>query len=173
MDIDRALAGLDRIKPHVRKWWTTGSEIQQMMHDKGAGIMQSYDGRALLLVDDGAPIEIKRNQAKLLWSYWVITKGSPNLRDAQKFVEFATRADRQTAFVQLFPAGPSNLNAYKTILDNVARRLASYPDYMTSRFQKMASGTPKLNPTACRMLSGSFSAGMSGYFARPNASISP
>lgn len=28
MDIDRIFASLDKIKPHVRKWWGTGSEIQ-------------------------------------------------------------------------------------------------------------------------------------------------
>ncbi|MER9134564.1 ABC transporter substrate-binding protein [Mesorhizobium sp. M0768] len=132
MDIDRAFASLDKIKPHVRKWWTTGSEIQQMMHDKAADIMQAYDGRALILVDEGAPIEINRNQAKLMWSYWVITKGGPNVQNAQRFVEFATRADRQAAFAQLFPSGPSNLNAYKTIPEKVARNLASYPEYMAN-----------------------------------------
>ncbi|RWD96179.1 MAG: ABC transporter substrate-binding protein, partial [Mesorhizobium sp.] len=34
MDIDRLFKSLDRIKPDIRKWWGTGSEIQQMMHDK-------------------------------------------------------------------------------------------------------------------------------------------
>lgn len=29
MDIDRIFASLDKIKPHIRKWWGTGSEIQQ------------------------------------------------------------------------------------------------------------------------------------------------
>ena len=132
MDIDRIFASLDKIKPHVRKWWATGSEIQQMMHDQVADIMNSYDGRAGLLIDQGAPIEINRNQAKLNWDYWAIPKGSPNAANAQKFIEFATRADRQAAFAQLIPYGPSNLNAYKLMPEEVGRRLASHPDYMAS-----------------------------------------
>ncbi|MER9362721.1 ABC transporter substrate-binding protein [Mesorhizobium sp. M0500] len=132
MDIDRIFASLDKIKPHIRKWWGSGSEIQQMLHDKAVDIAQSYDGRALFLVDQGAPTEINRNQAKLQWDCWVIPKGGSNSQEAQKFIEFATRADRQAAFSRLFPEGPSNRNAFKLIPDQVARKLPTHPDYMSS-----------------------------------------
>jgi putative spermidine/putrescine transport system substrate-binding protein len=132
MDIDRVFASLDKIKPHIRKWWSSGSEIQQMLHDKVVDIAQSYDGRALLLIDQGAPTEINRNQAKLQWDYWVIPKGSPNAKAAQKFIEFATRAERQAAFCQLFPEGPSNGNAFKLLPEKVARKLPTHPDYIKS-----------------------------------------
>ncbi|TIX46488.1 MAG: ABC transporter substrate-binding protein [Mesorhizobium sp.] len=132
MDIDRIFASLDKIKPHIRKWWGSGSEIQQMLHDKAVDIAQSYDGRALLLVDQGAPIEINRNQAKLQWDCWVIPKGTPKAKTAQRFIEFATRADRQAAFAQLFPEGPSNRNAFKLIPEKLARKLPTHPDYMST-----------------------------------------
>lgn len=132
MDIDRVFASLDRIKPHVRKWWASGSEIQQIMRDKVADLMNAYDGRASLLIDQGAPIEINRKQAKMTWNYWGIPKGSPNAQNAQMFIEFATRADRQAAFAQLMPYGPGNLNAYKLIPEKIGHKLASHPDYMAS-----------------------------------------
>ncbi|MFQ3459531.1 ABC transporter substrate-binding protein [Bradyrhizobium sp. UFLA01-814] len=132
MDIDRIFASLDKIKPHIRKWWTNGSMIQQMMHDKEVDLANSYDGRANLLIEQGAPLQINRKQAKLNWDYWAIPKGSPNAKNAQKFIEFATRADRQAAFAQLIPYGPSNLRAYKLISEERGRKLASYPDYMAS-----------------------------------------
>ncbi|MFK4495983.1 putative spermidine/putrescine transport system substrate-binding protein [Bradyrhizobium japonicum] len=132
MSIDRIFASLDRIKPHIRKWWVSGSEIQQIMHDKVADLGNSYDGRASLLIDKGAPIEINRNNAKLAWNYWAIPKGSPNAQSAQRFIEFATRAERQAAFAQRVPYGPSNLNAYKLLPENVGRKLASHPEYMAS-----------------------------------------
>ncbi|WFU31382.1 ABC transporter substrate-binding protein [Bradyrhizobium brasilense] len=132
MDIDHIFASLDKIKPHIRKWWFQASEIQQMMYDKAADVMNSPDGRATLLVDQGAPIEINRNQAKLSWLNWVIPKGTPNAKNAQKFIEFATRADRQAALSQLIAYGPSNRNALKLIPDKVVRKLATYPDYMAS-----------------------------------------
>lgn len=130
MDVERIFASLERIKPHVRKWWTSGSEIQQILRDKATDLTHSYDGRALLAINERAPLEINRNQSKLNWSYWAIPKGSPNLQNAQKFIEFASRADRQSAFVKLFPQGPSNSNAFKDIPDALARKLCTYPEYV-------------------------------------------
>lgn len=128
LDIDRIFASLDKIKPHIRKWWTSGSEIYQLMHDKAVELTNTYDGRLNLLLDEGAPLTINRNQAKLAWQYWTIPKGCPNAANAQKFIEFTSRADRQAAFAQLIPYGPSNLNAFKLLPDSLARRLASHPD---------------------------------------------
>lgn len=130
MDINRIFSSLDNIKPHIRKWWASGSEIQQLLRDKVVDLAQTFDARAQLLIDQGAPLEINREQAKLYWNYWVIPKGSPNLQNAQKFIEFATRADRQAARARLIPYGPSNLNAYKLMPDELGRKLASHPDNM-------------------------------------------
>ncbi|UVK48689.1 ABC transporter substrate-binding protein (plasmid) [Mesorhizobium sp. AR07] len=134
MDIERVFASLDKIKPHIRKWWTGGSEILQIMRDNAADIVQSYDARALSLIDEGAPIEISRNQAKLTTDYWCIPKGSPNAQNAQKFIELTSRAERQAAFAELIANAPTNKNAYKTIPENVGRKLASHPDYAASSF---------------------------------------
>ncbi|AVA24248.1 ABC transporter substrate-binding protein [Rhizobium sp. NXC24] len=146
MDIDRVFASLDKIKPHIRKWWTSGSEILQIMRDNAADIVQSYDGRALSLIDEGAPIEINRNEAMLMTDYWCIPKGSPNSENAQKFVEFTGRADRQAAFAQLFPQAPTNKNAFKTIPDNLARKLASHPDYAASSFALQSKWYAEIGP---------------------------
>lgn len=132
MDLDRAFASLDRIKPHIRKWWTTGSEVQQLMHDKAVDLAQSYDGRALSLIEQGAPLEVNRNQQKMVFESWGIPKGSPNVNNAQKFIEFITRADRQAAFSKLIPFGPANQNALKLLPEESARKFASHPDYLKS-----------------------------------------
>lgn len=132
MDIDRVFVSLDKIKPHIRKWWESGSEIQQMMHDKVVDLAQSYDGRALSLVNEGAPIEINRNQSKLSWESWGIPKGSPNTQNAQRYIEFITRADRVAAFAQLMPYGPANRNAFKLLPEQLGRKFASHPAYLTS-----------------------------------------
>lgn len=134
MDIDRIFASLEKIKPHIRKWWTGGAEILQIMRDGVADLVQSADGRALSLIDQGDPFEINRNQAKLNWDYWVVPRGSPNAQNAQKFIAFTSRADRQAAFAQLFAQSPSNRRAYEMIPEKVARKLAAYPDYMKTSF---------------------------------------
>ncbi|MET4222576.1 putative spermidine/putrescine transport system substrate-binding protein [Bradyrhizobium sp. LB14.3] len=138
IDADRAFASLDKIKPHIRKWWGNGSEILQIMRDGVADLAECFDGRAVFLIDQGAPIEINRNEAKLYWDYLVIPKGSPNAENAQKFIEFTLRSDRQAAFAQLYPQAPSNRNAYKHLPETVGRKLCTYPEYMaTSYFQNI------------------------------------
>lgn len=146
MDITRVFASLDKIKPHIRKWWSAGSEIQQIMRDKVGDVVMSYYGRAGLLVDQGAPVEINRNQVILDVTYWIIPKGSPNATNAQKFLAFTARADRQAAFAQLFPLGPSNLNAYKLLPDKVGRKLASHPDYIANLIPKNMAWYAEIGP---------------------------
>lgn len=130
MDINRIFASLDKIKPHIRRWYATGSEIQQIMRDGAADIMSSYDGRAQALIDQGAPLEINRNQAKLIGDFWAIPKGGPNVKSAQKFIEFASRADRQAAFSKRIAYGPTNINAFKLLPQELGLKLASHPDYL-------------------------------------------
>ncbi|MER9083112.1 ABC transporter substrate-binding protein [Mesorhizobium sp. M0895] len=146
MDIDRVFASLDRIKPHVRKWWDSGSEILQIMRDNVADIAQSYDGRMVSLMGEGKPIEVNRNLQKLTLDYYYIPKGSPNAQNAQRYIEFATRADRQAALAQLFPVGPSNRNAYKLIPEDAARKLATYPEYMTNSYAINAEWYAEIGP---------------------------
>lgn len=130
MDIDRIFSSLDKIKSHIRRWYATGSEIQQILRDGAAEIMSSYDGRAQALIDQGAPLEINRNQAKLIADFWGIPKGGANVKSAQKFIEFASRADRQAAFAKLIAYGPTNVNAFRLLPQDLARKLASHPDYL-------------------------------------------
>ncbi|MGY4183153.1 spermidine/putrescine-binding protein [Bradyrhizobium sp. USDA 4518] len=81
---------------------------------------------------DNALIEINRKQSKLTWDYRVIPKGSPNAQNAQKFIEFATHAERQAALAQIWLEGPTNRNAFKLLSENVAGKVPSRSDYMTS-----------------------------------------
>ncbi|PDT64026.1 ABC transporter [Bradyrhizobium ottawaense] len=134
MDVDRVFASLDKIKPHIRKWWTTGAEILQIMRDDVADLGLSYDGRANSLVDSGAPIEISRKQVKLNWDHWYIPKGSPNAESAQKFIASTARPDRQAVFAKLIAQSPSNRNAYKMISEEVARKLATNPAYAANSY---------------------------------------
>ncbi|WP_283805584.1 extracellular solute-binding protein [Bradyrhizobium tropiciagri] len=66
------------------------------------------------------------------WDHWAIPKGSPSAQKAQRFIEFATRAERQAAFAQIYPEGPTNRNAFRLLSEQLARKLPSHPHYMAS-----------------------------------------
>ncbi|KWV55292.1 ABC transporter [Rhizobium altiplani] len=146
MDVDRVFASLDKIKPHIRKWWTSGSEVLQIMRDDVADIAQSYDGRAISLVDAGEPIEINRNQAKLMWDMLAIPKGGPNVELAQKFIASTARPDRQATWAKLFAQSPSNSKAYSLLSDKTARKLATHPDYIANSYPANAKWYAEVGP---------------------------
>jgi Spermidine/putrescine-binding periplasmic protein len=95
MDVDRAFKSLDKIRPSVTTWWKEGAEGQQLFADKVVTIGDVFNGRIGNLQKKGMPLDIEWNQGKLQLDYWVIPKGAPNQQNAQKFIEFATRAKRR------------------------------------------------------------------------------
>ena len=136
MDIERAFQSLKRIKPHITRWWSDGSDLQQSFADRIIDLGSAYNGRIGNLQKQGLPIVINWNQAKLETDFWGIPKGAPNEANAQKFVEFATRAKQQAIFAEHIPYGPTNLGAYEYLKPELAKTLPSYPDNLKGQFAR-------------------------------------
>jgi putative spermidine/putrescine transport system substrate-binding protein len=130
IDVDRVFRSLDRIRPHIVKWWRVGSEGQQLFRDGQVQVGGVYDGRIAELAKPESGIRYTYNQAKLLMDYWVIPKKAPHSANAQRFVEFAMRARQQAIFAQKIQYGPTNKGAYQHISAERAKLLPSYPDNM-------------------------------------------
>lgn len=128
IDFDRAFASLDKIRPHITKWWKEGAEGQQLLADGTVSISGVYSARAEQLALNGAPISYTWEGAKAQIDYWVIPKGAKNPDAALKFIEFATRAERQAEFVNMYRYGPSNSNAYKYIQPEITKLLPNNPE---------------------------------------------
>ncbi|ODT84189.1 MAG: hypothetical protein ABS76_00875 [Pelagibacterium sp. SCN 64-44] len=126
-DLDRAFNKLDEIKPHIRSWWSSAGEAQQMFSSGGVDMGLMYDGRVITLQKDGNPIDFTFNGARYYTAYWSIPKGAPNAEDAQKFIEFATRGEHQAKLAELMGYAPGNTNAYKYISDELAATLITAP----------------------------------------------
>ncbi len=128
LDVDRVFRSLDKIKPHIVKWWKEGAENQQIFADGIADMGHAFNGRITNLQKKGAPLDIEWNQGKIQVDYYIVPKGAQNAANAMKFIAFATRADRQAEFSELIPYGPSNTNAYKFIKPETAKLLPTGPD---------------------------------------------
>jgi putative spermidine/putrescine transport system substrate-binding protein len=128
MDIDRVFRSLDRIRPHVTKWWRVGSEGQQLFRDNIVDVGGVYDGRIAAIAAARTDAGFTYEQGKLLLDYWVVPAKAPHAANAQRFVEFATRARQQAIFAQRMAYGPTNLGAFEFIPDALARQLCSHPD---------------------------------------------
>ncbi|GAB5467481.1 MAG: extracellular solute-binding protein [Rhodospirillales bacterium] len=88
LDLDRAYAKLDEIKPHVAVWWKTGSQVQQIMRDREVAMTMAYSGRALGVVKEGSPFKMSWDNALKDTGYFSVLKDAPNGEEAIRFIDF-------------------------------------------------------------------------------------
>jgi putative spermidine/putrescine transport system substrate-binding protein len=123
LDIDRALAKLDTIKPHI-VWWSTGAQSQQMLHAGETPIGMFWSSRTHFLLQDGANIGVSWNQNLTAADMLVIPKGTKNKDTAMHFLALAASAEGQAAMSRLLAYAPTNLRSLE-LLDE--ETLASLP----------------------------------------------
>jgi putative spermidine/putrescine transport system substrate-binding protein len=126
VDVDRAFKSLDKIHSSVSVWWANGAQNTQLLQSGEVDMSDTWNARALAAISSGAPV-------KIIWegTYnvdgWSIPIGTPRLKQAQQFVRFCMRADRQAQYSSLVANGPSNSDAYKLIDAKRAELLPTYP----------------------------------------------
>jgi putative spermidine/putrescine transport system substrate-binding protein len=128
LDVDRAFASLERIKPEIVKWWVLGAEGTQVLADQEAVMGSAYNARITNLMKEGGQVAIEWNQGIMAMDAWLIIKGAPNVDAAQQFVAFASSAERQAEFAKRMPYGPVNTGAADYLSDDVLATLPTAPD---------------------------------------------
>jgi putative spermidine/putrescine transport system substrate-binding protein len=146
LDIDRAFRSLDKIKDQIRKWWAQGNDVMQLFNSGVVDMGMNFDGRALALQAAGKPIDIEYNQAKVYGVYWVIPKASKHQAPTQRFIAFATRAERQAQMAQITKYAPSNSGAYPLIEPETAKKLISYPENSKNSFRLNGAWYAEVGP---------------------------
>lgn len=112
--VERALDKLDTIRPHL-VFWRSGTGAEKLLNEGLVTMTTAYAGRFL------RPRQGARRPATLLWdrqlwraSYWAIPSSSAKLANAQRFVSYATDANRLAELsIRLWfaPARHSGLDA--------------------------------------------------------------
>ncbi|MBL0936807.1 MAG: ABC transporter substrate-binding protein [Rhizobiaceae bacterium] len=88
LDLDRAFAKLDEIKPHVAVWWTTGAQSQQVMRQGEAVMTLMWSGTAYATREAGVPLEWSWSNAVADFGAFGILKGAPHPNAARAFIDF-------------------------------------------------------------------------------------
>ena len=115
LDLDRAFKSLERIKPHVAVWWTSGAQSMQLIQSGEVDMLACYNGRSQAAIDGGAPVTIEWNQGLSLIEGWGIPKGTPRAEMAKEFVRFCASPRQQAIITDELAYGPTNLKAYEFI----------------------------------------------------------
>ncbi|MFC4171396.1 ABC transporter substrate-binding protein [Microvirga sp. GCM10011540] len=136
LDIDRAFASLDKIKEHIRVWWTAGAQSTQILRDGEVDLIGIWHGRYYEAEDAGAPVGMTWNQGQIERAYWVVAKGTPNVENAKKFVEFAVSAKPLAGFVTEADYGPLNPAANEFTSTDDAKRMPTSPENYAHTFEQ-------------------------------------
>ena len=128
LDVDRAFRSLDKIKPHINIWWTSGAQAMQAIQSGDVDMISAWNGRAQAAKDGGAPVTIVWNQGLYSIEGWGIPKGTPRADAAKQFVRFCADAKRQALLTRTLAYGPTNKKAFETISKDRATLLPTAPD---------------------------------------------
>jgi putative spermidine/putrescine transport system substrate-binding protein len=127
MDLDRAFKKMDEIKPHIKVWWTQGTQSQQLIRDE-VDMIGMWSARAVDLIEDGVPLELVWNGCENYNSNWCVAKGAPNAKLAWELIGFAAQAKPQAEFTKLLPYGPTNPDSLALVPEARLRQTPSWPD---------------------------------------------
>ncbi|MDH3742975.1 MAG: ABC transporter substrate-binding protein [Hyphomicrobiales bacterium] len=130
IDFDRAFKSLDKIKNDVAIWWTGGAQTSQLLKTGEVDCLFTWNGRAQVAIDDGAPVELVWDQA--LWTFegWTILKGGPNVDLVREFIEFCAQGKQQALYTPHVAYGPTAPDAYEFVDPERAKVLPTNPAYI-------------------------------------------
>jgi putative spermidine/putrescine transport system substrate-binding protein len=131
-DLNRAFASLDRIKPDVAVWWTSGAQVEQILGSGEVDMIPTWVSRAQAAQAAGAPVEIIWDQGIWGGDNWSILAGTPNADACREFIRFASDPQRMAALTEYFPAGLTQPEAFNYVKTETARNCPTYPDNIKS-----------------------------------------
>jgi putative spermidine/putrescine transport system substrate-binding protein len=127
LDIDRAFRSLDRIKPHVNVWWSTGAQITQLLQNGEVDMAGTWAGPAYAAAGAGAPVKLTWKQGSYGVDGLGILKGTPRLDVARQFVRFCLDPKRQATYSTHVTNGPTNTKAYDYLSPERGDLLPTWP----------------------------------------------
>lgn len=126
-DLDKAFASLDKIKPNVAVWWTSGAQVEQLLATGEVELIPTWVSRAQAAQAKGAPVEIVWDQGIWGGDHWSILAGSPNADACREFILFASDPKRMAALTEFFPAGVTQPAAFDYIKPEIAKNCPTFP----------------------------------------------
>lgn len=115
IDVDRAFASLDRIKPYIHVWWETAGKAEQLLVDGEVAYSAAGNARIQKAKRDGAPVAVSWDQAIQTSQSWVVPRGSKHKEAALKFLAFVSTPLAQAELAKYIDYGPSNTKAFAHI----------------------------------------------------------
>lgn len=134
VDVDRAFAKLDEIKPNMLKWWMSGAEAPQMLIDGEVVMAEAFSGRIATIASEGAPVAYVYNGGGMVFDLFFCPEGSPNYENAMKLLSYMIQPERQAKFAEMSNYAPDNQLAYEYLAPEFAATLVTNPENVKKCF---------------------------------------
>lgn len=132
--VDRAFKKLDTIKSEI-VFWEAGAQAPQLLADGQVVMTSAWNGRLQGAIDnDKKPFKIVWDHQGLDWDWWAITKGTPKMEEAYRFIAFASGVEPQAAQTKFIAYGPANKDAIPNIAPATLPNLPTAPDNLKTAF---------------------------------------
>lgn len=132
--VDRAFKKLDTIKADL-VWWEAGAQAPQLLADGQVVMVSAWNGRIQGAIDkDKKPFKIVWDHQGLDWDWWSITKGTPKLEEAYRFIAFASSPGPQAEQTNHIAYGPANMDAIPNVNPATVPNLPTAPENMKTAF---------------------------------------
>jgi putative spermidine/putrescine transport system substrate-binding protein len=132
--LDRAFQRMDKIRPHIVKFWNAGALPQEMLDRKDVVMTTIWNGRAQTLIDSGRPVAISWAGARRQINNWAVPKGAPHLEAAFQFIDFAMQPKIQADLARHIAYAPTNKAARALLPVSLAAALGQTPEEYEAGF---------------------------------------
>ncbi len=133
IDVERAFASLERIKPHVAQWYDNALQPVELLLNGSVAMASTFNVLAAG-ADAAGAVGLQWRGGMLSAQVWVVPLGAPNADVAMDLINFATRAVPSANFVRLIPFGPVNRDAFDLLRPDRLALLPNAPAHRPSQF---------------------------------------
>ncbi|PSM20096.1 ABC transporter substrate-binding protein [Nitratireductor sp. StC3] len=130
LDVDRALAKIEELLPHILTHWATGAESQQLLRDGEVAMGQVWNTRAALIKEDtGGRVDWTFDGGIISPSVWMVPKGNPGgAKAAMDFIAYALRPEVQVKLMEAYAMGPVSAAANDLLSPELALANPTSPE---------------------------------------------
>lgn len=128
LDMDRAFKSLDKIKKHVKVWWSAGAQPAQLLTDKEVVMTSAWNGRIYNIIKQGAKAEIQWNQGLIMYSPVAVPKNAPNKKIAMELINSFIDVKNQACYAEAMGYPGPHKKIHEYVSDEFAPYLITYPD---------------------------------------------
>jgi putative spermidine/putrescine transport system substrate-binding protein len=116
IDVKRALASIEKIKPYVSVWWSSGAQSAQLLKDGEVDMIAIWNGRVAAIIKEGAPAAYTFNQGILIADCLGMPKGQTPEKKAlaMKVLAQVVSPEIMANLPKYIDYGPANQRAYDT-----------------------------------------------------------